>query len=478
MTIEQFWELCRQKNGIEVYDDLITLINGEEISKSILDEEYDLVSLVLEIKGALQKVKDYDTVQELYVLLEEKQKPLFKQLNPYFMDDAIIYHCFKRNEEVLLSYVDRYIADPLDDIDLLFKSHRFLIFYGQSHLVEKLTRSIYKTVNESPDVWGDGSELSTSLFRIELQKYYEKYLQTGELDLSPLKEAMVDFGFDSEDDNEMLNTFEQALQYDYRANMGELVSDFKSDRGDFIDSAYCYFHKYMYDKGIPFLVSGEIWDTMLKYWAQENEKQYNNPNRFFAIDHKKFDRYLSNQGGMIMDYRINIFAGLWGSGHIFEFLFSLQLIDNRTYDSFKGFYNRFTNVLIEGYLAPDLWQFSFVLDWGQVSGVKDYAWAKQMDLFSESFDLKKEVSPNPLLRPAEPERYEEAEIEEEESEQESVKILDESPSPPKITKPKIILPRKFSRNEKVKVRYKDGSEKETKFKRVEKDLYSGECELV
>ncbi len=475
MTIEQFWELCRQKNGIEVYEDLIALINGEEISTSILEEEYDLVSLILEIKNAFEKNKDYDTIQELYVLLEEKQSPLFKRLNPYFMDEAVVYHCFKKNEEALSGYVDRYIADPLDDIDLLFRSHRFLVFYGQSQLVEKLSRSIYKTVNESPEVWGDGSELSKSLLRIELQKYYEKYLQTGELDLSSLNEEMEAFGFN--DDGEILDTFEDALQYDYRANMGELVNHFKSDRGNFIDSVYCYFYRYMHEKGIPFMVSGEIWDTMLQYWGKENGKQYKDTNRFFAINHKKFDHYLSSQGGMIMDYRINIFAGLWGAGHVFEFLSSLQLIKDKTYQSFNSFYNKFTKVLTEGYFAPNLWQFSFVMDWGQVSGMKDYAWAKQIDLFSESFDLKEEVDSSPLLKPKE---YEEAEIVAEESEQESTEILPTSTPtlPTKITKPKIVLPRKFGRNEKVKVRYKNGSEKETKFKKVEKDLHSGECELL
>ncbi len=482
MTIKEFWKLCSQKNGLEIYDDAITLLNGNEISKHVLEEEYDIVNILFDIESALVKLKDYDKLIDLINLLEEKQQPLYEKSMRYFRGTLIEYYCFKKNKEALSTLVDEYINDPLEDIDLLFRATRFLIFYGHSDLVEKLNRSIYRTVKDSPEVLGGGMEIARAVLHIELQKYYEKYLETKELNLTPLVEGLKKIDFFVEHGKEFRSILEVSLTYDYTSNLKELKTTFEQDRNDFLHHLGFYFKRYMYDRGIPFLISSEVWIMVLDYLMEHNDRQKKNPIRFFAINHRTFEKYLANQGGFIMDYSVNVFAGLWGSCFVYDFLFSVELINKLKYQHFKRFYKEHTRTFLRND-NQNLWRYTFVYNWGKPDSLLEEVWEKQKQQFKDTFSVKGEIASSPILNPKWFEDDDDNIIETEDVDY--VEVEDSFTPPPKIKplpppppKPKLVFQKKISRNAKVKVRYLDGTVKEAKFKRVQKDLENGDCELV
>ncbi|MEZ4883442.1 MAG: hypothetical protein R3E32_01805 [Chitinophagales bacterium] len=481
MTIKELCIIGTEKTVFDWYEDVMDFLKGEEIEESVI-EEYDLVGILIDLKHPYKLTKQYDKILELEAVLRENQKPLFEKMEMYLMSDMLPYYCFQKDKKMLSSYVDRYIENPLQDIDLLFSSTRFLIYYNHADLVEKLNRNIYQIVSDSPKVWGGNMEMAGALLLIESQKYYEKYQETGVLDLTELGKDMDKF--DYKNDGPLLAFLNEALQCDYTSDLNQLKTQFKKDREMFLNHLAIYFNRYMHERGISFLISGEIWNLIISYWMEENKKQHNKTNRFFGFKTNTLDRFLATKGGMFVDYRMDVFAGLWGACYLYDFLLSLQLIDQKLHQSFKAFYDKNTKIFTNGGNF-NLWQYSFVHQWSKPDSVKEEVWEKEKQIFLDSFELKKEVSNKPILNP---EWYEEEdEMEKEDIEQIMNTLVGDVLKKPPIVEnkeevatssTKVKLPRKFGRNEKVTVRYPDGTVKEAKFKQVQKDLESEECELV
>ncbi len=478
MDIKEFWEEYINKDILEISDKVIEYFNGE-IPEEVY-EEYELEEVVLELKNALEDVKRYEEVIAFEALLKLKHPTLYEDLEIHFMESLTEYYCYMKDKEKLSSYLERYIEDPLKDIDYLLKSSRFLIFHNHSDLIEELARKSYRTINDSSEVLGGAFELARPLLFIELQKKYEHYLNSNELTLETLNQELSEFDFNFTGD--YFTHIAEAFQFDFDSKeaITQLKIDFKKNRDRFLDKLGILFHIYMYQRKVSFMISGEIWNLILGYWMEDNAKQKRDSNRFFAVKHKTFDRFLAGLSGMFMDYSVNIFAALWGSCYIYDFLLLTELIDKKTHQSFKSYYTDSKHTLMVN-MKPLIWKYDYVMDWSKPESVSEEDWEKEQKVFENNFTQKTEREP---FIPSK--EYDFTSLIDEDEKQGieveetmSIQPKNRLESPPIPKEPKVVLPRKFGRNEKVTVRYKDGTMKENvKFKVVQKDLEKGDCELV
>ena len=185
---------------------------------------------------------------------------------------------------------------------------------------------------------------------------------------------------------------------------------------------------------------------------------------------------------MIMDIRFESVLGLWGSRYVYEFLRARNIITETVYQAALSVIEQLKTKLVEEN-RKDLWRFSFVHRWEPLSSMNQAEWQAEKELFEQSFDqpFKGKIRPGFFLET-------EAKIAERLRE---LRADDDVPGfmlPPKPEKEEIRaaqtsasrkpLP-KIGRNEKVDVKYEDGTVKRgIKFKNVLKDLESGKCELI
>jgi len=221
----------------------------------------------------------------------------------------------------------------------------------------------------------------------------------------------------------------------------------------------------MKENNMSFPVSGSIWNYLYEYW--ENGKKEVNPQKYFDLKEKEFKGYVRNKSGMILDYRFVSVLILWGSSYVYDYLKLAKLIEAAEYENVKKTIKSLKESLINEN-SVDLWRYDFVHNWERSKMVSEEEQKTEQEIFKKSLNQKEGISDKNDGFFIESQ----AEIEErlfgfEESMQES------QPAPTKRKLPKI------GRNERVTVKYKDGTIKEQiKFKRVKEDLEKGNCEMI
>ena len=143
-------------------------------------------------------------------------------------------------------------------------------------------------------------------------------------------------------------------------------------------------------KKFGFILSGRLWDKMLEFWEEQasENKQKQKPDDYFKITTDSFDEYLSGlSGDFFMDNLSEMIAVLWASVYIYDFLFSIGLIHQATYDSFKT-----TSKILKGKVIANftskLWNSNFVHYWEMPDSISDVEFNEESKLFQKSWILK------------------------------------------------------------------------------------------
>jgi len=148
----------------------------------------------------------------------------------------------------------------------------------------------------------------------------------------------------------------------------------------------------MIPKKFGFVLCGRLWDKMLEFWEDQTsdnkQKQKQKPDDYFKVTTNSFEEYLSRlSGDFLMDNRCEMIAVLWASVYIYDFLFSIGLIHQTTYDSFKT-----TSKILKGKVIAnftcELWNSNFVHYWEKPDSISDAEFNEESKLFQKSLTLK------------------------------------------------------------------------------------------
>ena len=439
---------------------------SEPLSKAIY-EEYDVAEVALEFLGHHESAKKYQEIEDFYQLLMEHNQELFLENKEYYIEALMKYHCAQGNREKVLGYLQDLLSFGYQNYDILLLIIYYALFYGYTDKVDELIEHLYNEVKNDDELI-EGATIDFTLFKfsIELEKLYlaqEKSLQA--LDWEPFREKMASYDF------ELIEEFRQAIEKGllYTADnvRGDFLGPFPENMKEVLGALQLVFMKYIHQQGCSFVVSAMIWNALLEYWVGNEASNWET---FFQFEEERFTEFLQDQQGIMIDYRHMVANILWGSAYVVEFLRNIQVFDETLYKTQIQVINAIKTLFKEANNV-ELWQYNFVLNWMAPNDALATAQEEDKKLFADSFELTSE----------------------DQNEVHFGKLHDFLPKPSDIwgdggmnlppiapSKPKVERrSHNYKRNERVTVRYQDGTIKEkVKFKTIQDDFELGACEVV
>lgn len=466
MTFEAFWEIYIEEDLFERYD-AVRAVFGQALDPG-LAEEYALEDVLITLLERLEEAKDYAKIEELKIQLKEKNNWLYRMVGAYFDDTLIEYYCFHRDEKALEAILNDFLEAPLEDYEILERGLEYLLYYEYTDLVEKVVAGTYSQLLKSDDYTEDAtSNLARMQFDIDMKRVYENYQSTQQWDWGILEKRKVPF--DYEIGEGYTDKIEYAFEADGRQLKQALDTDLKEKRIFRLIILRKGFMKYALAYNIPIATSGSIWDKMVLYWKARGRR----PSKYFDLEKKPFKAFVVEQTGLLIPYHMRGVLILWGSLYVYDFLLSVGLVPLKQYqeavDVIKEYKKAFANEF-----QWSLWKYDFVCNWKKAAASTSEEKDAEEKIFRASFpQTREEENVTEYFF----NRLDSADLQELQSLLEQFKqseiFEEEEEEAPKIALPKI------GRNEKVTVRYIDGTlKKGIKYKKVIKDLEQGKCELI
>ena len=464
MEFEDLWNKYLDEDDMSVLtDETLAVFQQEWPEAEYENEEYDAGELIVDYVGHHEGTRQYDKIQALADALREKHLPLFRKEHVYFSDALINYYCFRRDAEALLPPVQDFIADTAD-YDLLLMNLKRLVYYNHRELADTIIANKYQEIKQNDNLLGQAE------FNLASMKYYMLLEDVADAtdetlaasDWEQFRQSTAAYDYDLGDEER--ETIASGLREEGRAYAAALpgkVPEDEAARGAALMVLQLVFMRAMQAKRTSFPISSAIWGYLLDYWEERESSEWKD---YFRLTEKTFKDFLRHQSGVVLDYRFEMALILWGSCYVLDFLHDLGLLDAESYEAQRAAVARIKQGFRRDY-RYDLWEYDFVHDWEPPQGIRPEDWQQEREEFAHSIKLDpgdSTIDRNPYF---------------------SAPLLwDALPSSPRVP---IIPPKpaptgpKIGRNERVSVRYKDGTLQENvKYKKVADDLDAGACELV
>ena len=438
------------------------LLNHSEEILSIFDQElpqdieenYDIGDIIIEFIGQHAQAKQIETAERFINTLRQKQPKIYEQEHKYFSSSLIKYYCFEGNT-IKVSETLANAIEPNYDYDDLHIVLLRLLYHNYIDLVDSVIVQEYQSVKNSPDLLdGAAEDLAVIKFYIELEKHYKHYETTQQLDLTAFSSEMAKF------DYQFNEKFLKSLKEGLTANSLDIPQLIQAsvDDTDSILLVELSFLRWMRQFNCDFTTSGLLWNNYYIYFLKKGKGS--TWGHRTTITQERLTDYMSWLGGMVLDLRINQALAIWGMEYMLEYLHQFDLVTGRPpYKEQKHFIDKAKKSFKKNN-DFDLWEYSFIHHWLPVKPDEHIAFEEEKVLFKESYDKVYTPSESSALPDFDSLITQ--------------KVEEQLPPSPLVK-----LDRKIGRNEKVSVKYPDGTIKsEVKYKKVMDDVLTGKCELI
>jgi uncharacterized protein YchJ len=382
MTTKEFWSIYTNKKDILHKYDIIYDFFSNELPTEFV-EEYNVNEVILEMRGHHETAKEFEKVLKFSDLIQKKHPDLYQGIFQYFDDFLVDFHCFHKNGAEAAKAFENFVKNPVADYDKFLTALNKLIFYQHVKLVDEAITRTYDIVEDSPKVIpGSEFELAMPKLNINLEHFYNQADSAANFNRSEFFESLKPYKFNFDDYPIENGLFTNPSEHGITTDM------FIRDRQNTLIFIERIFIKEMKNSGFSFVLSSVFWRRMLYFWEKQADSKQLPPNVFFKIPRRDFDNYLNYLAGdYFIDNRAETFALLWGSVYIYDFLKSINLIEQSLYDSFKE-----TSKILKGrYIAislSSLWNYNFVHQWTKPDSVSELECNEEEKIFLKSYTMK------------------------------------------------------------------------------------------
>ena len=378
VTTKEFWDKYLNEDILEIFE-LTCDFFSKELPKEFI-ENYDVEEVILETRGHNETAKNFDNVIRFSELLQKEQPKLYDENFQYFDDFLIDYYCFHKDYNKVESSFSNFILNPTQDFDMYLISFSKLLFYGYTNILNVAITKNYKKVETSDRLMGNaGHDLALTKLYLTL----EEFNLSDDFDTKTFLTKLNKYDFDF--DNDFLSAVETGMRE--QLTKENIVNNFLYDRQNFITTLEIYFLKYMHERKISFAISGRIWDNILIFWAENNDKKICKPNDYFQVQVDEFEKHLSSlSGDMFIDNKSEMIAVLWGSVYVYDFLKAIEIIKQNTFDNFVEI-TRILKGKVIGQFTSDLWNSNFVHLWEKPDSISTIEFIEEEKIFKKSIHL-------------------------------------------------------------------------------------------
>ncbi|MDO9153560.1 MAG: SEC-C metal-binding domain-containing protein [Paludibacter sp.] len=385
MTTKEFMKIYTAKNGVVKYFDFVYDFFSNDLPEDFCDK-LDVEEVILDTKEHNETAKNFDCVLKFTELIQRKHPGLYKKLFQYFDAFLIDYHSFHNNREEAEKSFSNFCDNPDQVFDYFLNSLNKLLYYQHYDLVNRTVTNSYEVIKHSEKlIEGAESDLAILKFYFNLE-YFFNTRSNKTLDKIKFEESILPFDFYLKG-----NTFAYITKGLINSDLESktLIDEFTKNRHNALLTIQSQFLVYMKAKDFGFALSGRIWDKMLEYWEVQANNGKHKPDTYFFVKTEYFERHLSElTGNLFYSNTSEMIAVLWGSVYIYDFLVSIGLINQATYNGFKTTSNTLKGKVI-AIFTTKLWNSNFVHQWKKPDGISDIEFIEEAKIFQKSLSIKK-----------------------------------------------------------------------------------------
>lgn len=401
-----------------------------------------LKALVHQYSRKLLNHNDYDKLQQLLDVLRDNNPPLYEMHCVQFNIELIQYYAYQRASEekiAALFYEVWSKTEDILDIAVLTDVFFYLAYYGYDLVIEDVMEELYRQLN----LWSHDAGLAMAYWHFSrlLDAHYAENNSMTEQDLQQIIERNKElFGLGLNED--MVQQFR--LVHIHKGIKSKEQWDELYYRSRLEAYAFVEYDAQvkLFQKGIPFYVSQIIWYNLRSYFNPD--KRSYEP--FFLIDDKTFVDFLQHT----LERKDQAMV-IWGLPYVIEYLYEEGFFEIYHKKLQLELVDKLKEAFIHKYRF-ELWKFSFVHLWQQEVNEEERA------LFDRSFEAShEEIAQGAVGDPT----------------------LGRLGNPFEKLLSSRRVERNIKRNEKVSVKYYDGTvKKNIKYKFVMKEIETGKCDII
>lgn len=390
MTTEQFWEKYMTEDILSIFDITYDFFSKELPLEFI--EDYDVGEVVIETRCHHETAKDFDKVLKFTELIQNKQPKLYQEFSQYFDNFLVDYYSYHKNNSKVESAFANFVKDPEKDVDKFRLAFKKLLFYQYPTILDNAIIEVFETINNSSNLIGNTAfEFAIAKYYINLEYYFNQAEKVENFKRKEFAESVLPYEFKI--DINIQTALEKGL-YVTNFQIESILKTFNKNRNDFTLTIQGLFHKEMKNKNFSFLLSGTIWDKMTEFWDDQTQKNNQKPDNYFQINPDKFEKYLSKiSGDFFIDNQSEMIATLWGSVYVYDFLHSINLISQNTYNDFTKTSKKLKGKVI-GQFTSELWNSNFIHQWTKPDSISEIEFKEEEKIFQKSLHLKSDEFSN------------------------------------------------------------------------------------
>lgn len=385
MTTEEFWKIYMNRDNILTKFDITYNFFNRELPTDFV-EKYDVGEVILETRGHHETAKEFEKVLIFTDLLQRKHPKLYAEYFQYFDDFLVDYHCFHQNQAEAEKAFSNFYLKPEKDYDGLLIVLKKLLFYQHVDILDRTIAHIYGKIKKSNKLM-DGSEYDLAIYKyyINLETFYGKVDKNKGFDRDKFIQSVEKYDFIIQD--AFLSSIDEGL-FGSTIIDSESIRQFTQNRRDFLLPIQNQFFIYMAAKKFRFVLSGTLWEAMLKFWEGQSTKKKQKPDEYFKLDISLFEKHLIELTGDFFTHDTSeMIAVLWGCTYIYDFLLSIGLINQIIYDSYIETSNILKGKVI-GQYTSDLWNSDFVHYWIKPDSITEKEFIEEGKIFRKSVSFK------------------------------------------------------------------------------------------
>ena len=321
-------------------------------------EQAGVIDIFFTLSDCLFAERRFDDFINFRDFVKTHTPQYFDENFSLFDENILKYALFIGDDVLMKRSFEGFINDPNADIDIYLPNLRLIALYGKSDWVEEIVVQNYKTINDHDGYVGAPAlDLAKCLFSTTTEKEYLKYKKTGVFDtVNWLKKlATVQLDLFSEED---VIQIELAITDNIDLTNFQALS--KKEKGTILIYLGLNFSKYAFEKyQMPFIISCTIWDLMMEFWFDKDNKS----KIFFNLETKAFDKFCVDQMGFFRQYVCNAVAATYGASYVYEYLLNLGLINDFMFNTALSSIKHNKDGLLN--TGNYVWQNGFIKEWKQ-----------------------------------------------------------------------------------------------------------------
>jgi len=139
----------------------------------------------------------------------------------------------------------------------------------------------------------------------------------------------------------------------------------------------------MNDKQVGFPLGRSIWESINFMWKRN--KEISDPDSFFKVTKNVYQKYLNSIKGIVKEENDLLFLSIWGGVYVYDFLKSMDIISDETYNNFLNINKQLKGKAIHNNIEY-LWKFDFIHTWKKPDSVSETEFEAEKSIFEKTFE--------------------------------------------------------------------------------------------